>query len=1405
MGAFVANAPPWTTVDIAGLAVSDAPRPISPSSPSEVRESIHMQGQASIVAGATFEDRYEILAEIGSGGFGTVYQAKQLATGQLVAIKVLRWQDQAGPGWDRKLARFLREMRLCARLHHPNIVRLIDAGRSEEGAVYTAFEFVPGRNLGDILAEEGALDPIEARHLMLQVLDALATAHGQGIVHRDLKPKNIMVTLGARRNALVLDFGIGAITGPDDEETEDLTGTGEMLGSPGYAAPEQLLRGRPTPRSDLFSWALVFLECLTGVGAEPIHRLVLQRLDPQPVSIPPPLADHPLGDLLQRALVKDVSAREVTAEQLLRQLEACDVRDLPLSAMAHGGLDSSRPSSRRTSGVAPRLPDTEQRTSASGSGLLRRERRQVTAVCCKMDVPPHGTRPEDIEDADDQLDAIQRLIVEQARRFGGWVVGAAADAVVVCFGYPTARTDDATRAANAALAIDAALRQRRSERTPPAQVAIGIHTGLVMARDNSESHSALGPVVGTTLRVAMEIARTAAPGQVLASAETRRVTEALFDYQSEGVFGIDASGIKVDAFTLQATRASDLPTPASIRQTPLVGRERDLALVLEMAEKARRGVGQALFLHGEPGIGKSRLVREVIRDLQRNGFTVLEARCAPESANRALYPFIDLLERTLEITRNDGRAALSPGEKLQKVETLVRSYGFDVASAVPIFAVLLGIPLEAPYQPLDVSPAKLKEMTRDALLSLCLEMADAHPLVLLLEDLHWSDPTTREVLAKLTAESSASPVLVLMTARPEFVPSWSPSSVTSLALGRLTRTEAEKLVSKVTQGAPLPREVLDRVIERTDGVPLFVEELVSALVDSGEIVIRQGRYELTKPLSEINVPTTLRASLTARLDRLGRAKQTAQIAAVIGRDFGLDHLTALSSGTEGEVRADLEMLISADLVHGRRRRREATYSFKHALVRDAAYELLPKNARQQTHARLAGILETQFPEIAQRRPELLAKHHAAANQMEKAIGYAKSAAMGALQRSANAEVVTGIHEALSWVQGLDGAKERATAELELNGLLTMALMATYGFGAPVVAEAIARSQALLPLVGDGPLATGTQFARLMYHHIRAERTEARSLAEALVAGATERDDRDQLVAVLPSLGQCFYLEGNLSESRKQLERALSLYDEERHRHYAVVYGLDSKVYAHATLALVMWLLGHRDEAWEHGHAGIAWARELRHAPSEALALLFFSGLPHYEQDRAKVIEVTQSLLEVVERHGLFMYQAFCGVLRGWADGNTEGALRSLEGVRATGQEIAMSYYLSLVAECEAASGSYAGALSRIDEALSHAAKTGEMYYAADLERLRGEWLLQTSPPQHDAAEQSLLRAIELARERAQRATELRASLSLGRLLRSTNRAVEARTVVAAACRWHENPSDWSDLSAARSFIAENEN
>jgi TOMM system kinase/cyclase fusion protein len=1353
-------------------------------------------GQARVQPGATVHGRYEILDEIGSGGFGTVYKARQLATDQFVAIKVLRSPDQQGPSWDRRLARFLREVRVCGRLHHPNIVRLIDSDRSDDGRVFTAFEYVPGRTLADVLWQEGALDPVEAKHLMLQVLDALASAHAEGVVHRDLKPRNIMITEGARRNALVLDFGISALVGrQDDEIAESITVTGEVLGSPAYSAPEQLLRAEPTPRSDLFSWALVFIECLTGIPStlgEPLHRIVMRLLDNEPVRIPGPLTTHPLGEILRRALVKDVSSREVTAKGLLRDLEACDLRDLTRAVLT---ADAADPSGERQA-----FSTVDDRTIRSQtSGPARRERRQVTALCVRIEPPPEWSQPSGAEDFDDHLDELQRLIEKTSGRFGGIIAGAGPDSVVACFGYPTARGDDAARAAQAALAVHAAVHELRSAspRSLVASIATGIHTGLIVARDHLEGRSALGPVVGLAVRRASSVARAATPGEILVSSETCRLTESSFEYDGERSIAVDA--VTLGASPLRGRRAQD--STQTVRHTALVGRDRDVAHLVELARKARGGFGQAVLVHGEAGIGKSRLAHDVIRDLRRDGFAMLEARCSPDAVNRAFHPFIDLFERTLGLGRDTAPDSGPPVGALRRLETLVRTYRVDANATVPLLATLLGIPLEDSYPPIEHAPPKLKEMTSDAVLLLLAEIADAQPTVLLFEDLHWCDPTSRELLARLVAEVPASRLVLMMTARPEFVPSWSPSSAASLPLARLARVDVERLVTEVTQDTPLPPFVLDNIVERTDGVPLFVEELLWTLLGSGDLVVRQGRYELSRPIGGLDVPTTLRASLTARLDRLGRAKQTAQLAAVIGREFRLDVLTALSAHPEAELRQDIDVLLAADLVHGRRRLRETTYSFKHALVRDAAYELLPKNSRQKHHARLADLLEKEFPHVAETRPELLAKHCALANQVKRAVGYAQLAAAAGLKRSANAEVVAFLNEALSWLDGLDSAPERATAELQLISLLTVALMATQGWGSAEVAKLMARATELVPQVDDAQLATRTTWTSLMYYNVRAERKEAYALAKSLVTAAEDRGDTDTLVAALPVLGSSLFLMGELTECCRQLDRCVALYDRDRHRNHAVlIYGLDAKAYADMSISLALWLVGRREEAWARGRHAVEWARELKSGPSEGLALMYLAGLAHYERDRRQSQEIVETMTDVVNRHDLALFKAFKDLLRGWVDGNAELANGANEQLRSSGQEIDRSYWLSLAAECEARAGDYRSALAHIDECIQHANRTGEPFYLAELHRMKGEWLLASDPGARDAAEEALRRAVDLAQQAGQPPVRLRASVALGRLLMAKGLRDEAAACVSAACDWPGQDADWAELREAKQLL-----
>jgi class 3 adenylate cyclase len=520
----------------------------------------------AITAGTVFEARYEILAELGAGGSGTVYEARQLATGQLVAIKVLRpVEDRGGAPFERRLARFQREMKLCGQMHHPNIVRLFDSGKTASGLVYSVFEFAPGKDLSNVLAREGRLDPVEAKHLMLQVLDALACAHAEGVVHRDLKPANIMVIpTGARRNALVLDFGIGVFTeDAQGVERVRITAPNESLGTPAYAAPEQLRGHPPTPRSDLYAWGLVFLECLTGkrvITGDSVGYVLFKHLEPSPIPMPAALADHALARILTRAVAKDPRERQVTAQGLLRELEVCDVTSLRQRI----GLVMDVPPARgsavtETVQVGPALrpgPEASPRGDTPGSApLLEGERRQLTAVCCGLVATSAAPATTDVEEIDEVLATLQERGAEIVRRFEGRIAGALGDQVLFYFGYPAAREDDTLRAGRAALELVRNLGEESekliAERQIRVEIRIGVHTGLVVAREPRESTpGGLGPMLGTTAKVAARLCALASPGTILISGETARMVRDHFILADERPLVLDGGARTIEVVRL---------------------------------------------------------------------------------------------------------------------------------------------------------------------------------------------------------------------------------------------------------------------------------------------------------------------------------------------------------------------------------------------------------------------------------------------------------------------------------------------------------------------------------------------------------------------------------------------------------------------------------------------------------------------------------------------------------------------------------------------------------------------------------------------------------------------------------------------------------------------------------------
>ncbi|KYG07142.1 protein kinase, partial [Sorangium cellulosum] len=1200
---------------------------------------------------AVFGERYELVSALGEGGFGTVFKARQLATGQHVAIKVLRLpKESTAQAQEKRIARFHREMQLCAQLHHPNIVRLMDSGHAESSVVFSVFEFVPGNNLAEVLETEGQLDPVETRHLMMQILDALACAHAQGVVHRDLKPANIMIVpTGARRNALVLDFGIGGFTHEARHQKEvRLTLTDESVGTPSYAAPEQLRNLPTTPRSDFYAWGLLFLECLTGkrvIEGETVAEVVFKQLSADPIPIPAEIADHPLGGILRRVTAKDPAARSVSAVSLLRELEACDVAGL------RPGARNRRPD-RAAHDADTRVGPSEPPSDGRPQRLVQGERRQITAVCCVLSAAGVGPRAADLEDLDHVLGVQQEACAELARRFGGHVASGLGDAVLFYFGYPKAREDDARRAARAALAIASEVARRSAalevDRKLRVDVRIGIHTGLVVARELRDPAAAgLGYVVGTTPKLASRLSHLAEPGGILVSSGTERLLRKQLLLEETGIRVKDDSTMPVSAFALR-----DGTSSAAIREVSLVGRDRELEALLDRWARASDGAGQAVLISGEPGIGKSRLACELEERLRVRPHVWIECRCTPDSVHSAFYPIIELLDRML-----DPRREANPEGKVDRLEALLSLYGFELCEAIPLFASLLSLPLPKRWAPLDVSPPRKREMTRNAVLSLLFEMGEKEPVALLVEDLHWGDPSTVELLGQLVSEVGSSRLLAVFTARQEFVHPWSPGSLLQIQLGRFGTSEVERMTAQITGGRSLPAEVLDYITNRTDGVPLFIEELVLAMIEAGALAEREGGYALVRPLSEFSIPATLRDSLVARLDRLGRAKETAQVAAAIGREFTFELLRVVSPLNETDVQEDLDKLVASELVYRKRRLKNPAYVFKHALVRDAAYESLLKRTRREVHLRIARALEERFPEAVSERPDLLAHHHAAAEQMREAVGYAKRAGVAALQRSAYAEAIAAARQAVRWISSSKeddqqavavaagapapeleeqpmSASERLQAELDLHGIVTPALMASRGWGDDELKSALDRAQALLDRLGDSPQAIPTVWALITYHHARSHRAEAQSLAERALRLAERSGDVGNEVAVLAIYGQCLFFSGKHAEARACLDRALASYDPAIHRSHARTFGQDSKVYALALSGLQQCLLGYPERGLEDGTAAVGFARELNDANSLGMALGYLLGVWHYRGEREPAREVAATLAEVAERHGL---------------------------------------------------------------------------------------------------------------------------------------------------------------------------
>ena len=853
----------------------------------------------------------------------------------------------------------------------------------------------------------------------------------------------------------------------------------------------------------------------------------------------------------------------------------------------------------------------------------------------------------DPEDMREIMSAYHHRCAEVIGKSGGFVAKYMGDGVLAYFGYPQAHEDDAERAVRCGLALVDAASRLQTSHGATLQVRIGIATGVVVVGDLiGEGAAQEQGVIGETPNLAARLQTLAEPGQVVIAPSTRRLTGGLFEYRDLGRVVLKGLADPIQAWQVLAASAvqSRFEAQHETSLAPLVGREEELELLLRRWNQASQGEGRVVLLTGEPGVGKSRLIAALQERLQSQPHVRIRYFCSPQHTDSALYPIINQLERAARFERGD-----APAQKLIKLQTLLAPVVPKQAAEVALLADLLSIPRDGQHGLFEMDPQKRKEKTFDALFAQLRHLEQQRPVLMIYEDVQWIDPTTLELLARIVERAHHMRLLLVISARPEFTPPWPGyAHVTTVSLTRLSRREGTTLITGVTQGRALPEEVTNQILARTDGVPLFIEELTKAVIESGLLRKREHDYVLDGPLAPVAIPTTLHASLMARLDRLASVRQVAQVGAALGRQFSHELLHAAAGMPERQLSDALEQLVSAELLYRRGAPPNAQYTFKHALVQDVAYASLLRANRQQLHARIATAYETRFPEVVRAQPELVAHHFTEAGLTDAAIEYWQRAGDLAMARSGHTEAIHHFSVALDLLGKLGEKPDRAAKELELCVKLGPVLMMVKGPGSPEVEAIYSRAVAL-----EAGEDSSTRFKALWglyyYSMTSGHLNEAAAHADELL-GLAQRLGADDLVleghhAKWATSLWC----GELAAADEHSQKGISRYDCTRHHALAFTFsGHDPGVCAHGVRAINMALLGFPQQAMKLAAEAVTLARSLSHPYSLANAMWHSAIVLQVGRQRQSCRDLSSELLELSQEHDFPMMRGAGMFFSGWA-------------------------------------------------------------------------------------------------------------------------------------------------------------
>jgi class 3 adenylate cyclase/tetratricopeptide (TPR) repeat protein len=1015
------------------------------------------------------------------------------------------------------------------------------------------------------------------------------------------------------------------------------------------------------------------------------------------------------------------------------------------------------------------------------------ERRQLTVAFCDLVGSTEFAARLDPEEWRDLVRGYHAAAADVIARFGGHVAQYLGDGVLAWFGWPTAHDDDAERAVRAGLALLDAIAQLNeravASQRPPLAVRVGIHTGAVVVGGAG--------AFGETPNVAARVQAAAAADSVWITEATHRLVSGLFVVDALGPHPLKGTATSIPLYRVRQPSGvrGRLGAAAARGLTPFVGREEERRLLQARWEQVEEGDGQVVLVTGEAGIGKSRLVQAFKEDLGGARHTWIECAGSSFHGNTPFHPVTEMLAQAFGLREGD-----APERALDRLVAALASAGLAPAEAVPLIAPLLGLESTPDYPSQLLAPAQQRRRLVSTLTAWIFASARLQPVVLLVEDLQWVDPSTLELLGLLVEQGATVPLLLLLTARPDFHAPWPlRAHQAQLVLNRLSRRHVRAMVRQVIARVALSDEVVEAVAARTDGVPLFVEELTR--------LVHEGGGPRTSVAHEI--PTTLQASLNARLDQIGRAKEVAQIGAVIGREFSHTLLLMVSELPEDELLRALEALTQAELLHARGQPPDATYLFKHALVQDAAYASLLNSRRRELHRRIARVLGERFPERAGREPELLAHHWTEAGEASSAIDAWWRAGLFAMTRFAHAEAVAHFERGLGLLATLADSPERAQRELQLLVLLGQSLFVVKGFGASEPAAVVGRVRELTERLEDSPAVFLTLLGIAASANARAEYRSGREVAERLLAMANHVDLPSARVWGHFLEAEACYHSGEPVRAHDHFERAIELYGREE-KHLDLV--LDPGVLSYAYAGLAAWQVGLADTARERLRVALELAQGLgRHFDlglAEALGGILAFELR--EPARAEALDRLDALLRMAREHQFQQLRVHATAQRGWALVQAGQHVEGVAELRAAlamafeaGQRPSQVHYQLVLAEALATVGEVDEAMALVDGVLT---ESGEVALERpDALRLRADLLSQRGAPSSEV-ESSYREAIGLAKAQGSRAYELRATAHFGRWLAARGRGAEAASLLAPLLASFSEGADTHDLREARALL-----